>query len=50
MLLFVGDAVGDIGDSLLGSANTVLLVFAGLTLFGVAGVVWAALKSARPKT
>jgi len=50
ILLFVGDAVGDIGDSLVGSANTVLLVFAGLTLFGVAGVVWAAMKSARSKT
>ena len=50
MLLFVGDAVGDVGDSLVGSANTVLLVFGGLTLFGIVGVVWAALKSARSKT
>jgi membrane protein DedA with SNARE-associated domain len=49
MLLFAGDAVGDLGDSLIGSANTVLLVFAGLTLFGIAGVVWAALRSARSK-
>ena len=50
MLLFVGDAVGDVGDSLVGSANTVLLVFGGLTLFGIVGVVWAALKSGRSKT
>ena len=50
MLLFVGDAVGDVGDSLFGSANTVLLVFAGLTLFGIVGVVWAALTSGRSKT
>jgi membrane protein DedA with SNARE-associated domain len=50
MLLFVGDAVGDVGDRLVGSANTVLLVVAGLTLFGIAGVVWAALKSGRSKT
>ena len=50
MLLFAGDAVGDVGDSLVGSANTVVLVFAGLTLFGIAGVVWAALKSVRSKT
>src|SRR6266849_11124600 len=49
MLLFAGDAVGDLGDSLIGSANTVLLVFAGLTLFGIAGIVWAAMKSARSK-
>jgi len=50
MLLFVGDAVGDIGDNLVGSTNTVLLVFAGLTLFGIAGAIWAALKSARSRS
>ena len=50
MLLFAGDAVGDVGDRLIGSANTVMLVFAGLTLFGIAGIVWAAMKSARSKT
>jgi membrane protein DedA with SNARE-associated domain len=50
MLLFAGDAVGDVGDHLIGSANTVLLVFAGLTLFGIAGIVWAAMKSARSRT
>src|ERR1700757_2913942 len=27
MLLFAGDVVGDLGDSLIGSANTVVLVF-----------------------
>ena len=50
MLLFIGDAVGDIGDNLVGSTNTVLLVFAGLTLFGIAGAIWAALKSARSRS
>ena len=50
MLLFAGDAVGDVGDRMIGSANTVVLVLGGLTLFGVAGVVWAAMKSARSKT
>ncbi len=50
MLLFAGDAVGDVGDRLIGSANTTLLVFAGLTLFGIAGVVWAAMRSTRSKT
>jgi hypothetical protein len=49
MLLFAGDAVADVGDRLIGSANTVLLVFAGLTLFGIAGIIWAAMKSARSK-
>jgi hypothetical protein len=47
MLLFVGDAVGDVGDSMIGSADTVLLVFGGLTVFGVVGVVWAMMKSGR---
>jgi membrane protein DedA with SNARE-associated domain len=50
MLLFAGDAVGDVGDRLIGSARTTLLIFAGLTLFGIAGVAWAALKSARSKS
>jgi membrane protein DedA with SNARE-associated domain len=49
MLLLVGDAVGEAGERLIGSANTVLLVFGGLTLFGLAGVIWAVLRSARPK-
>ena len=49
MLLFVGDAAGDIGDRLIGSTNTFLVVFGGLTLFGIAGIVWAALRGARSK-
>jgi membrane protein DedA with SNARE-associated domain len=49
MLLFVGDALGDLGDRLIGSTNTVVLVFGGLTLFGIVGVVWAALRGARSK-
>jgi membrane protein DedA with SNARE-associated domain len=50
MLLFAGDAMADVGDRLIGSANTMLLVFIGLTVFGIGGVVWAAVKSARSKT
>jgi len=50
MLLLVGDAVGEAGDRLIGSANTVIVVFATLALVGVGGVVWAALRSARSKT
>jgi undecaprenyl-diphosphatase len=45
MLLFAGDVVGEAGDRLIGSANAVVLLFGGLTLFGIAGVVWAALRS-----
>lgn len=50
MLLLVGDAVGEAGDRLIGSANTVILVFGGLSLVGIAGVVWAVLRSARSRT
>jgi len=50
MLLFAGDAVGDVGDRYIGSVNTTLLIFVGLTLFGIAGVAWAALKSVRSRT
>ena len=50
MLLFAGDAVGDVGDRYIGSVNTTLLIFVGLTLVGIAGVAWAALKSVRSRT
>jgi len=49
MLLFVGDAAGDLGSRLIGETNTFVLVFGGLTLFGVAGVVWAMLRAVRSK-
>jgi len=49
MLLFAGDAVGEAGEILIGSANTIVVVFGSLTLFGVAGLVWAALRSARER-
>jgi membrane protein DedA with SNARE-associated domain len=41
MLLFVGDAVGQIGDRLLGAGSTAVLMFVGLTVVGIAGVAWA---------
>jgi membrane protein DedA with SNARE-associated domain len=50
LLLFAGDMIGEAGERVVGSANTVLLVFVGLTLFGIAGAVWAALRAARSKT
>ena len=49
MLLFTGDAVGDLGDRLIGSANTVLLVFGGLTIFGIVAILWAMRKSGRAR-
>jgi membrane protein DedA with SNARE-associated domain len=50
MLLFAGDAVGDVGDRLVGSADTVLLVFGAVTLFGIGGVIWAMVKSGRSRS
>jgi membrane protein DedA with SNARE-associated domain len=49
MLLLVGDVIGEAGDRLIGLSNTVALALAGLTVFGVAGVTWAALRAARAK-
>ena len=50
MLLFAGHEMGELGDRFLGAGNMALLVFVGLTLFGIAGAVWAAVKAARPKS
>jgi len=50
MLLFAGDAVGDVGDRLIGSANTVAVVFGGLTAFGIVGVIWAMLRPGRSRS
>jgi membrane protein DedA with SNARE-associated domain len=49
MLLFVGDAVGEIGDRAIGASNTFVLVFGALTLFGIIGIVWAVLRTTRSK-
>ncbi len=50
MLLFAGDVIGKAGDHLIGSAKTAVLVFGGITLFGIAGAVWALLKTARSRS
>lgn len=50
MLLFAGDAVGEAGDRLIGAGNTFVLVFGGLTLFGIVGIVWVLLRGARSKS
>ena len=49
MLLFAGDLIGKAGERLFGSANTVLLIFVALTVFGVGGALWAAVRAARSK-
>jgi membrane protein DedA with SNARE-associated domain len=50
MLLFAGDVAGDLGDRLIGTTNTFVLVFGGLTLFGIAGAIWALLRAGRSRT
>jgi membrane protein DedA with SNARE-associated domain len=50
MLLLAGDIVGQIGERLVGSANLVVLVLGGFVLFGIGGVVWAMVRSCRPRS
>lgn len=47
LLIFVGDGVGQLGERLIGAKNLVALVLAGVVIFGVAGVVWAVVRSGR---
>jgi membrane protein DedA with SNARE-associated domain len=49
MLLLAGDAVGELGERMIGTANTMVVVFGGLTLLGIAAIVWAAFRATRPK-
>jgi membrane protein DedA with SNARE-associated domain len=49
MLLLAGDLVGEAGGRVIGKSNTVLLVFAGLVVLGLAGVAWAAIRAARTR-
>jgi membrane protein DedA with SNARE-associated domain len=49
MLLLAGDAVGAAGDRLIGAGNTFALILVGLTVLGIGGLVWAALRAARSK-
>lgn len=49
MLLFAGDLAGEFGDRIIGSTATFVLVFGGLTVAGIAGLLWAALRTLRTK-
>ena len=49
MLLLAGDGIAEAGERLIGSENTVLLLFGGMTLFGIVAALWAAFRAARPK-
>jgi membrane protein DedA with SNARE-associated domain len=47
LLIFVGDGVGKLGERLIGTQNLVVVVLAGVILFGIGGVVWALARSRR---
>ena len=49
MLVFAGDTIGNLGGRLIGSGNAALLVFGGLTAFGIIAMLWAMLKSGRSR-
>src|ERR1044071_7375099 len=49
MLMLAGDVMARIGERLVGSERMALLVFAGMTLFGILAALWAAVRAARPK-
>jgi len=49
MLVFVGDGIGRLGEQLIGRENLVVLVLAGIVLFGIGGVAWALARSARSR-
>ncbi|HVC51273.1 MAG TPA: DedA family protein [Stellaceae bacterium] len=49
MLLFAGDVVGKAGERIIGSANTLAVLFGGITVIGIGGLAWAALRARRPK-
>ncbi len=50
MLLFAGDVVGRLGERLIGGANLVVLVLVGFTVFGIGGILWAVMRSRRPRS
>ena len=49
MLLLAGDLIGNLGDHLIGTANTFVVVFGGLTGFAIAALLLLALRGARRK-
>ena len=50
MLLLAGDVIADAGERLIGSEDTLLLLFGGMTLFGILAALWAAFRVARSKS
>jgi membrane protein DedA with SNARE-associated domain len=49
MLLLAGDLIGDLGDRVIGSTNTFVLIFGGLTAFAICALIWLAIRGARSR-
>ncbi len=47
MLLLAGDIIANAGERIIGSQWTVLLLFGGMTLFGIVAGLWAAFRAVR---
>lgn len=49
LLVLTGDGLAAAGERAIGSTNTLLLLFGGMTLFGILAALWAVFRAARPK-
>jgi membrane protein DedA with SNARE-associated domain len=49
LLIFVGDGIGKLGQRLIGAEHLVVLLYAGVILFGIGGMVWAVPRSGRSR-
>jgi len=49
MLVLAGDVIAHAGEKVVGSNNMILLLFGGMTLFGILAALWAAFRAARTK-
>src|SRR3954451_11042738 len=49
MLVLAGDVIANAGEKVVGSNNMILLLFGGMTLFGILAALWAAFRAARTK-
>lgn len=48
-LVLAGDVIAEASERVIGSENTILLLFGGMTLFGILAALWAAFRAVRPR-
>ena len=49
LLLLAGDGIAVAGERMIGSENTLLLLFGGMALCGILAALWAVFRAARSK-